>query len=78
MKLTYNSNYIGDYKKYMNDAAKASSEALESNASGTPYLDKIINVDNTPMHLSILTDEIIQANHLKKVDNPIMFERKRF
>lgn len=51
--------------------------ALEATMGMFPFDDKIINVDETPMRLAILTDKIIDFNQLKKVDNPIMFQQGR-
>lgn len=36
---------------------------------------KVLNQDGESMQIKILTDKIIEFNKLKKVDNPIMFER---
>lgn len=36
---------------------------------------RVINVEDEPMLVRLITDNIIKVNELKKVDNPIMFER---
>lgn len=36
---------------------------------------KLLGVDDEPMHIRLITDSIIEDNHLPKISNPIMFER---
>ncbi len=39
--------------------------------------NKVINVEDTPMQIKLITDKVINFNQLKPVDNPIMYERGR-
>lgn len=39
--------------------------------------NKVINVEDTPMQIKLVTDKLIGFNQLKPVDNPIMYERGR-
>jgi len=50
----------------LNDAAFIASEANNM---------RIINVDDQPMHIALITDKIIEQNNLKRVSNPIWFIR---
>lgn len=38
---------------------------------------KVINVDDTPMQIKLITDKMIDFNQLKAVDNPIWFDKGR-
>src|SRR5574343_322632 len=49
---------------------KANSKALEAQV-----FNRVANVEDEPMNISIITDKMIEDNELKEVSNPVYFDR---
>ncbi len=82
MNFSNISEILNNKKKFFaeyNEDGKNMSIGIETNYNTVLEASrgKVVNVDDTPMQISLITDKIITFNQLKAVDNPIMFERGR-